>query len=82
MYLVDVGFLGREMDVVKNFLADGAEELVGDQRLDDCMKVSTKVSVKAYCVPEHRLHTAWTRHRTFYKTLQFLERTGRSGICL
>jgi hypothetical protein len=37
---VDVGFLGREGNVLANLIADIAEELVVDEFVDDCVLVS------------------------------------------
>ena len=39
MDLVNVGFLGGEGDVVANLGADGAQELIVDEFMDDSMLV-------------------------------------------
>jgi len=45
--LVNVRLLRREMDVVKDLLADGAEKLVRDKRLNDCVQIAMSRQLSA-----------------------------------
>lgn len=44
--LIDVGLLGREVDVLPDLIADVAEKLVIDEVLDDSVLVAMPLSVK------------------------------------